>query len=107
MTLIIKELKIEVIIGILDFERVNKQQIIINSEIEYEYKNRYLDYAKIVEIIKNIMINKKFELIEEALEYIPSYLKNEFTEIKSINLEILKPTILKDCIVGVKVEKNY
>ncbi|RUM56603.1 MAG: dihydroneopterin aldolase, partial [Nautilia sp.] len=46
-------------------------------------------------------------VIEDSLEYICSYLKNEFIEIKKIKLEILKPNILDNCIVGAKIIKKY
>jgi dihydroneopterin aldolase len=107
MTIIIKNLELETIIGVLDFERITPQKIIINSKIKYKYENEYLDYAKVAKIIKNILITKKFEVIEDSLTYICSYLKNEFPTIKKIKLEILNPNILQDCIVGAKIIKKY
>jgi len=107
ISIVIKNLEFETIIGVLDFERVKAQKVIINSEIIYEYQNEYLDYAKVVEIIKNILQTKEFEIIEDSLNYICSYLKNEFLNIKKIKLEILKPDILKDCTVGAKIIKKY
>jgi len=106
-SIIIKDFSFETIIGILDFERTTPQKVIINTEISYTYENQYLDYAKVSHIIKNILQNKKFEILEDSLDYICSYLKNEYPEINTINLEILKPNILDDLIVGAKIIKNY
>ena len=106
-SIIIKDFSFETIIGILDFERTTPQKVIINTEINYTYENQYLDYAKVSNIIKNILQNKKFEILEDSLDYICSYLKNEYPEINTINLEILKPNILNNMIVGAKIVKNY
>jgi len=107
ISIIIKNFEFETIIGILDFERVTPQKVIINTEIFYEYNGNYLDYAKVSEIIKNILQNKKFEILEDSLDYICSYLKNEYTNIIKIDLEILKPNILDNMIVGAKIIKKY
>jgi dihydroneopterin aldolase len=107
ISIIIKNLEFETIIGVLDFERVKTQKIVINTEIKYKYENEYLDYVKVSEIIKNILQTKKFEIIEDGLNYICSYLKNEFLNISQIEIELLKPNILEDCIVGAKIVKKY
>jgi dihydroneopterin aldolase len=107
ISIIIKNLEFETIIGVLDFERVKTQKIVINTEIKYKYDNEYLDYVKVSEIIKNILQTKKFEIIEDGLNYICSYLKNEFLNISQIEIELLKPNILEDCIVGAKIVKKY
>ena len=107
MQIIIKNFEFNTIIGVLDFERVTPQKVIINCKIKYSYKETYLDYAKVTSIIQKILTTKKFKVIEESLEYICSYLKNEFPNIKKIKIELLKPDILEDCIVGAKITKKY
>jgi len=107
ISIIIKDFEFETIIGVLDFERVKPQKVIINLEIAYEYNKAYLDYAKVSEIIKNILQTKKFEVLEDSLNYICSYLKNEYLNIREINLEILKPDILQNLTVGAKILKKY
>ena len=107
ISIIIKDFEFDTIIGVLDFERKKEQKVIINLEIAYEYDGEYLDYAKVSEIIKNILQTKKFEILEDSLNYICSYLKNEYLNIKEINLEILKPNILQNLTVGAKILKKY
>ncbi len=104
MTIHVEDLKFQCIIGILDFERITPQDIIINLTLDYEYKNEFINYAIIVEIIKDLMLKSKFELIEEALNAINLKLNKEFNTIKSIDLKITKPSILPDCKVSVS---NY
>jgi dihydroneopterin aldolase len=85
----VEDLKFQCIIGILDFERVKPQDVIVNISIEYEYQKEFLNYVKIVEIIKEMMIEINLKLIKE------------FKGIKSIDLKITKPSILPDCKVSV------
>jgi len=101
MTIYIEDLKFQTIIGILDFERVTAQDVIINLEIEYEYKNEFINYAEVSLLIKESMIKEKFLLIEDALDKLSLKLKKEFTKINSLTLKITKPSILPDCRVSV------
>jgi dihydroneopterin aldolase len=97
----VEDLKFQCIIGILNFERVKPQDVIVNISIEYEYKKEFINYVKIVEIIKEMMIKSEFLLIEDALKGINLKLIKEFKAIKSIDLKITKPSILPDCKVSV------
>jgi len=101
MTIYIEDLTFQTIIGILDFERVSPQNIIINLEIEYEYKNEFINYAEVSALIKETMIKEEFLLIEDALDKLSLKLKKEFTKINRLNLKITKPSILPDCKVSV------
>ena len=101
MTIHVEDLKFQCIIGILDFERINPQDIIINLTIDYNYENGFINYADIVKITKNLMIKSQFQLIEDALNAINLNLTKEFKAIKSIYIKISKPSILPECIVSV------
>ena len=101
MTVHIEDLKFQTIIGILDFERVTPQDVIINLEIEYDYKDEFINYAEVSALITLTMINSKFLLIEDALSQLSVKLKKEFTKINTLNLKITKPSILPDCTVSV------
>jgi len=101
MKIYIEDLKFQTILGILDFERVTPQSVIINLEIEYEYKDEFINYAEVSSLIKETMIKEKFLLIEDALDELSLKLKKEFTKINILNLKITKPSILPDCRVSV------
>jgi dihydroneopterin aldolase len=101
MTIHIEDLKFQCIIGILDFERVTPQDVIINITIEYLYEKNFINYVNIVQIIKEIMIKNEFLLIEEALDSLNLKLLKEFSSIKSMNIKITKPSILPECKVSV------
>jgi len=101
MTIHIEDFKFQCIIGILDFERITPQDVIINLAIEYDYQKKFINYVDVVEIIENMMKKGKFLLIEDALENINLKLIKEFNTIKSIDLKITKPSILSGCKVSV------
>ncbi|MDY0124052.1 dihydroneopterin aldolase [Sulfurimonas sp.] len=101
MTIHIEDLKFQAVIGILDFERVKPQDVIVNAEIEYDDADGFINYADIVQILKKTVIKGEFLLIEDALKEINLKLIKEYKAIKSINLKITKPSILPDCKVSV------
>ena len=101
MIIHVEDLKFQCIIGILDFERTTLQDVIVNAKIEYEYKNDYINYVEIVDIIKYQMQNREFLLIEDALKFIIDEIILKYKDIKNIDLKITKPSILDDCKVSV------
>lgn len=102
MTIHIEDLKFQCIIGILDFERQKPQDVIINLTIEYDYKkDEFINYALVAQKVKEVMIERQFYLLEEALQEITAMLLQEYKSIKNISLKITKPSILDDCNVSV------
>ncbi len=107
MKIFIEDLKFFCIIGILDFERHKEQEVIINLSIEYAYKDDFINYADVVNIIKTTMKNKKYLLIEDALNDLSQKLKEKFSKINTLHLKITKPSILPDCKVSVQEEYQF
>jgi len=105
MTIHIEDLKFQTIIGILDFERQEEQEVIVNLIIEYEYKKEFINYAEVVELIQSTMIQSKFLLIEDALFNLSKLLKENFSLIDTLFIKITKPTIIKNAQVS--VSQNY
>ncbi len=103
----IKELEFEAVIGILDFERENPQRVLVDCFIEYHDKKDFVDYAKVADDIETIMREKKFFLIEDALDELTESLKSKYKVIKSIDLTISKPDILSNCKVSVTKLKKF
>ncbi len=104
MTIHIEDLKFQSIIGILDFERVTPQDVIVNLKIEYIYEKNFINYANIVETVKNLMIKNKFLLIEDAIQTIVAELIKSYSSLVNIDIKITKPSILPECRVSVS---NY
>jgi dihydroneopterin aldolase len=101
MKIHINDLTFKCIIGILDFERVTKQKVVINLSFEYKFqRNEFIDYSEISKLIKQTMKKKKFLLIEDALIYIETKLYKLY-KINHFIITISKPNILQDCLVSV------
>lgn len=107
MKIHIEELRFTCIIGILDFERVSPQDVILHVKFEYEYKTKFINYAEVAELVKFHMQEKKFELLEEALLSLFDLLKNHYKNISTLFIKITKPSILPDCQVSVSNFRDY
>jgi len=101
MTIHIENLQFKCIIGILDFERENEQEVIVNLALDYTFHQDFINYAHVANQVKSIMKENQFLLIEDALEEISSTLKAKYTNIEKLFLKITKPSILPDCMVSV------
>ena len=101
MKIEIEQLTFKCIIGILDFERVKKQKVIINLSFDYDLgKDNFIDYSEVANLVKKSMKKNKFELLEDAIKTIKKGLEDSYT-IKNLKLKISKPNILKDWIVSI------
>ena len=99
MKIEINNLTFKCIIGILDFERVKKQRVILNTSFNYVFtKDIFIDYAEVSKLLKSTMKEQKFLLLEDAILYIENLLLNRYP-ITNLQIKISKPDILKDCIV--------
>lgn len=107
MKVYIENLCFACIVGILDFERVTPQDVILDVEFEYEYKSKFINYAEVAELVKFHMQEEKFELLEEALLSLFELLKNHYKNISTLFIKITKPSILPDCQVSVSDFRNY
>jgi len=106
MTIHIEELTFECIIGILDFERLKPQKVIIDLTIDYNYSDDFfINYAEVITLLKEDMIENRYELLETALNELEKKLLLNYPQIKSFNLKITKPDILKN--VKVALSKTF
>ena len=101
MTIHIEQLTFETIIGLLDFERVTPQRVIINLEIDYPYEaNYFINYAEIIALIEADMREAKYELLESAIETLLQKLTTTYPQITKIFFKITKPNIIKNAHVA-------
>ncbi len=100
MKIHINDLSFKCIIGILDFERIKKQKVVINLSFEYEFsKDKFINYAEVSELLKTTMKKEKFLLLEDAILHIENLLTQTY-EISNLYIKISKPNILTNCIVS-------
>jgi len=107
MTIHIEELTIDTIIGILDFERNSKQKVIIETKINYNYEeNQFINYATVIGDIEKLLYEKKYLLLEEALNDISGVLLQKYTKIEYLYIKISKPDIIKNATVSLSNDWN-
>jgi dihydroneopterin aldolase len=108
MTITIENLRFDTIIGMLDAERKEKQEIRIDMEIEYSYRKKfYLDYVYIVREVKKLIRKNEYGLLEDALIDIKDLLPRLHPEIVRLYCKITKPHILPDCEVALGLDWIY
>jgi dihydroneopterin aldolase len=105
--IVIEDLTFKAILGLLEKERREEQLIVVNLEIEYEDKKNYVDYAKVCDLIVDIIQKGEFLLIEDAVDEVEKELVNNFPQMKSLKLSIKKPEILKNALVGVEILRKF
>lgn len=107
MTIHIEDLTFDVIIGLLDFERVTPQKVIVNLQASYIYDDdKFINYADIVEIIKDKLTTERYKLLEDALLGLKDIISTTYPEIKTLEIKISKPDILSECIVSLSDNWN-
>ena len=103
MKIYIEDFSFKCIIGILDFERVKKQKVIVNLSFDYEFKdNLFINYAEVSDLIKTTMKKRKFLLLEDAIISLKEIIDTKYS-ISNLKLKITKPDILKDCKVSLSL----
>ena len=99
----IENLSFKAIIGILDFERKNKQRVSVDFSSSYDKNEEFVDYGYVAKKIKKMIKKNKYLLVEDALEDIKTKMKKNFKTLTNIKIKITKPNILKSCKVGVSI----
>ncbi len=108
MTVHIEALTFETIVGILDFERTTPQRVVVDCSFSYDYHdNRFIDYVQVGETIKQTMQEKKFHLLEDALESLFVVLQTNYPSMKQCLLKSTKPDILPDCKVSLSDSRRF
>ncbi len=111
----IDNILVETIVGVYDFERIKKQQLVIDVVLYYDTKQAYLtdnlqhalDYHQICKDIYAFVENSSYELIETLAQELATFiLLNK--KIKKIKLKVSKPQALKDMAknVGIKIKRK-
>lgn len=101
MKIKIEDLSFKCIIGLLNFERVKEQRVIVDIAIDYNYtKDNFINYADVANLVKNNLKKNRFELLEDALNSTKEAIKKNFNNIEKLYIKVAKPDILDDCIVS-------
>ena len=107
-------LEIETIIGIYDWERQNKQTVILDIEMAFDIKKaaqtddivHTLDYKAVSERVISFVEGSNFFLVEKLVEEIANILRHEFS-IPWVKIMLNKRgAIIKAREVGIIIERG-
>ena len=112
----LKKLSLDVIIGVYEYEKKQKQKIFCDLELTIKNKNALLsddlndtiDYSRIEYQVKNHCENTQYKLIEKLAQDIINMLFS-YKLITEVALEISKPQAVKFCdtvILSIKEKNN-
>ncbi|CZE50311.1 dihydroneopterin aldolase [Campylobacter geochelonis] len=104
ITVLVEELEFSTIIGLLDFERLTPQKVVISAKFRAD---EFMDYAKICQILEEDFNENKFLKVEDALEFFEVKFKRQFNSLKYFYMKIIKKEIIKNAKVGAELEKFY
>lgn len=108
MTLHIKELFIEAIVGLLPHERLKEQPLRLDVSIEYCYENgRYIDYAKLAVWLEKLLIRRRYRVLEEAAQEIADRIKERHENVESVKIILTKPEAIANGIASVELHKFF
>ena len=112
--IIIKDLILNFVIGYYSLEKVKKQNVKFNIELNYTNQKNHndkdiksiIDYGKIIKVIKNFTKNKHYNFLESLAEDLFDELfKDE--RINKIKLKIEKLDAIKETdSVGIEITKK-
>ena len=98
------KLKFSCIIGILPFEREKKQKVVLKLKAK---SDEFLDYAVLCEWLEFTYKKRKFELLEESLEFVADKLKQTHPALYALKITISKPHIIKNAKVSAFIRKEF
>ena len=109
----IKNLQVETIIGIFDWEREVRQVVSIDIEMEFDNKKAAksddikdaLDYKKIGKKVSSYVEKSKHKLVERLAEQIAKIILKEFP-VSSVIISVMKPGAMRGSeSVGIRITR--
>ena len=110
----IKNLEIEAIIGIYDFERTTPQKVVFDMEMSWDNRRAAkseniddaLNYKTLSDHLKEYVGNSDFQLIETLAEHVAKIVLEDY-DVEWLSLTLHKPDALEgDTDVGVKIVRQ-
>ena len=111
----LKNLQIDCVVGIYDFEREQTQPIIMNIELDYDFAaaaasdaiGDAVDYDLVVSGVTELLQARQFALLEAMAEETAALLFEQHAPVQTVRLEIRKPKAVPaaECSF-VRLERN-
>ncbi len=113
--ILIRQLHVDAIIGIHDWEKAQKQPLFIDLDLKYDCLlasktddiKDALDYFKVCAEVTEFISNSRFELIETLAEQITQLLFQKFP-VKKVKLNLYKPNAVENAqTVGLSITRKH
>jgi len=90
------------VIGLYESERETPQEVELDITFDYDYESgKLIDYMDVIELAKSVVINKKFFILEEAIDVLNEEIRRAFPSITSLQIAICKPAVTQECKIKV------
>lgn len=113
-TIFLKDLKVETVIGIWDWERQIRQTVVINLEMAADIRRAAatdnvedtLNYKAVAKRLQQFVGDADFQLVETLAERIAEVVVNEF-DVPWVRVQVSKPGAIRGSRdVGVRIERG-
>jgi dihydroneopterin aldolase len=113
-TIFLEQVKVQIKLGVPEWERMMPQTIILDIEIGYDLTNACksdlitdtIDYGAVVGRIHETLSEKSFKLVEALAEHVCQLILKEFGAL-SVRIKVAKPGILPGLkALGVTIERK-
>ncbi len=112
--ILLQNLEVDAIVGILEWERVVPQRLLLSIELQShittaaksEKIEDALNYAEVALVVENLIVEKKYRLIERLVEEVAALLLKDFPT-SWVKVRCQKPQVIKNCqAVGIEIERG-
>ncbi len=112
--ILVRQLKVDAIIGIHDWEKQNRQTVLIDLDLSFDCKpaaasdniDDALDYFKVCEHVTDFVSSSRFELIETLAEKTAALILKTFP-CKKVKLTLFKPDAIANTqTVGIQINRS-
>lgn len=112
--IIIRQLQVETYIGIHDWEKANRQTVLIDMDLSFDCSDAAasdnikdaLDYFTVCEEVTRLVHSARYELIERLAEEVAQWVLNHFP-CEEIKLTLLKPDAIRNAkSVGITISRS-
>jgi dihydroneopterin aldolase len=109
----IRDLRVSTVIGVYDWEREIEQALVFTVDMAsdvaraamHDHIDDALDYSAAAQIIKTVVIEGKFRLIETAAERVAQRLIEEFG-LTWVRVEVVKPIPAEGYTATITIERR-
>jgi dihydroneopterin aldolase len=111
--ILIRQLKVDAIIGIHDYEKQQKQPVLLDLDLHVDCQpaaqsddiKDALDYFAVCERLTHFVTSTRYELIEALAEAITEVVLNEFA-CEKVDLTLYKPNAIPNTeTVGIRISR--